>query len=346
MTIGWGIISTGNYPDTSIAPAINQAKDAELISVYSRDQGRGEAFAQKHGAKTAYTSVEELLGDSRVDAVYVASPNHLHAPHTELAANAGKHVLVEKPLALDVAEGLEMVRNCRARRVKLGIGFQLRHHPGHMEASRLVKEGALGTVALAQAQLGSGVRGEVRPAPRTGLREWWEHPDMIGGALTMIGQGVHCVDDLHFILGQHVVEIAAITDGQTPEQPLENLATMCLKFSGGTIGTVCCGRRMPEFQNDVTIYGSDGKIVLADAAPPRLQGELRVSSETVNSTVAYQPDAVVLVTRQIEDFNRAIQEDRDPAASGIDGLKVVQVTVGMVESASTGRTVKLEPLPV
>ena len=169
---------------------------------------------------------------------------------------------------------------------------------------------------------------------------------MIGGALSMIGMGVHCVDDLHFILGQHVVEIAAITDGQTPEQPLENLATMCLKFSGGTIGAVCCGRRMPEFQNDVTIYGSDGKIVLADAAPPRLQGELRVSSETVNTTVAYQPDSLVLVTRQIEDFNRAIQEDRDPAASGIDGLRVVQVTVGMVESASTGRTVKLEPLPM
>ena len=63
LTIGWGIIGTGNYPNTSIAPAINQAKDAGLIAVYSRDQGRGEAFAQKHGAKTAYTSVEELLGD-------------------------------------------------------------------------------------------------------------------------------------------------------------------------------------------------------------------------------------------------------------------------------------------
>ena len=346
MTIGWGIIGTGNYPDTSIAPAINQARDSGLIAVYSRDQGRGESFAKKHGAKTAYTSVEDLLNDSRVDAVYVASPNHLHAFHTELAANAGKHVLVEKPLAVNSDEGLKMVQTCQARGVKLGVGFQLRHHPGHIEASRLVAEGALGIVALAQAQLGRGTRGEVRPSPATGLREWWEHPEMIGGALTMIGMGVHCVDDLHFILGQHVVEIAAITDGQTPEQPLENLAAMCLKFSGGAIGTVCCGRRMPEFQNDVTIYGSDGKIVLADAAPPRLQGELRVSSETVNSTVVYQPDAVVLVTRQIEDFNRAILEDKDPAASGIDGLKVVQVTVGMVESASTGRTVKLEPLPV
>jgi len=65
--------------------------------------------------------------------------------------------------------------------VKLGVGFQLRHHPGHIEASLLVAEGALGTVALAQAQLGRGTRGEVRPSPATGLRQWWEHPEMIGG---------------------------------------------------------------------------------------------------------------------------------------------------------------------
>ena len=71
-----------------------------------------------------------------------------------------------------------------------------------------------------------------------------------------------------------------------------------------------------------------------------------MSSETVNTTVAYEPDPVVLVTWQIEDFNRAIAEERDPAASGVDGLKVVQVTMGMVESAKTGRTVKLEDLPV
>ena len=147
--------------------------------------------------------------------------------------------------------------------------------------------------------------------------------------------------DLQFILGQQVVEIAAITDGQTSERPLEDLATMCLRFDGGAIGMVCCGMRLPESQNDVAIYGSHGKVVLSDASWPRLQGELRVSSETVNTTVAYEPDFVALVTRNIEDFQRAIVEDRDPAASGVDGLKLVQVTEGMVESAKTGRMVKL-----
>ena len=160
----------------------------------------------------------------------------------------------------------------------------------------------------------------------------------------MLTIGVHAIDGLQFLLGQQVMEIAAITDGQTSEQPLENLAAMCLRFDGGTIGTLICGTRLPEFQNDVAIHGSDGKVMLTDASWPRLQGELRVSSETVNTTVTYEPDFVYLVTRNIEDFQRAIAEDRDPAASGMHGLKLVQLTVGMVESAKTGRTVKLEPL--
>ena len=125
---------------------------------------------------------------------------------------------------------------------------------------------------------------------------------------------------------------------------MENLASMCLRFDGGAIGTMICGMRLPEFQNDVAIHGSDGKVMLINASWPRLQGELRVSSETLNKTVTYEPDFVYLVTKNIEDFQRAIAEDRDPAASGMHGLKLVQLTEGMVESAKTGRTVKLEVL--
>ena len=345
MSIGWAIISCGDYADSRGAPGINQAEGAELVAVYSRDLGRAEAFAEKHGAKTAYTSVEDVLSDPRIDAVYITSPNHLHAQYTKMAANAGKHVLVEKPLSLNVAEGVEVLRVCRDRGVKVGVGLHLRHHPGHIETRRLVAGGALGTVALAQSQIGQGERGNVHPEPRAGLRDWWTHPELVGGAFAMLTIGVHAIDDLQFLLGQQVVEIAAITDGQTSERPLEDLATMCLRFDGGTIGTMICGMRLPEFQNDVALYGSEGKIMLSDSSWPRLQGELRVSSETVNTTVAYEPDFVYLVKRNIEDFQQAIAEDREPAASGAHGLKLVQLTEGMDESAKTGRTVKVEPLP-
>src|SRR5713226_2657528 len=92
MTLGWAIITTGLHADVKIAPALNATPDAELVAVYSRDQGRAEAFAQKHGAKAAYSDLEALLRDARVEAVFIASPNALHASQTRAAARAGKHV--------------------------------------------------------------------------------------------------------------------------------------------------------------------------------------------------------------------------------------------------------------
>jgi 1,5-anhydro-D-fructose reductase (1,5-anhydro-D-mannitol-forming) len=353
MAIGWALVSTGRHADTCLAPAIGLAEDTYLVAVYSREQQHAEAFAAKHGAQVVYTSLEALLADSRVDVVCIASPNFLHAPYTTLAARAGKHVLVEKPMAVSVAEAWDMVQTCQAHGVKLGVGFHLRHHPGHQEARRLIQEGVLGTMTLVQAQMGSGRRGNVEMAPehliplRSGQRSaWWGTPAQIGRAYAMMAQGVHCVDLLHFLLGQHVVEVAAMTDGQTQEHPLERLATLCLRFNGGAIGTVCCGFKMPDAKNDATLYGSHGRIVLGNSLWITLQGSLEVVSDTVQTTMTYQQDTLALYTRQVEAFNQAIQQHEAPIASGLDGLRAVQVTEAMIESAARGRTVKLEPLSI
>jgi 1,5-anhydro-D-fructose reductase (1,5-anhydro-D-mannitol-forming) len=184
-------------------------------------------------------------------------------------------------------------------------------------------------------------------AMRSGERSaWWGRPERIGGAFAMMASGVHCVDLLCFLLSQHVVEVAALTDGQTPARPLERVATMCLRFSEGTIGTVCCGFKMPDAKNDATLYGSHGRIVLDHSLGITLRGALEVVSETVQTTVAYPEDQLALYTRQVEAFNHAIQHDEEPSASGRDGLHVVQVTMAMIESASTGRTVKIAPRAV
>ena len=168
-----------------------------------------EACAAKHGAKAAYSDLGAMLRDSRVDAVFIASPNALHVQHALQAAQAGKHVFSEKPMTTTLDDAVAMVRTCRARGVKLGVGYHLRQHPGVREARRLVAEGALGTVALAQGQWGFGVRGQDRPPPRTGLRQWWDDPDLMGHASTMMGTGVHVVDTLRFVLGQEITEVAA-----------------------------------------------------------------------------------------------------------------------------------------
>ncbi len=102
MAIGWGIVSTGRHPDQKIVPAMKLAEGNRVIAVCSRDRGRAEAFARKHGIPSAYDSLPELLKNPEVQAVFIASPNSLHAEHTKMVAKARKHVLVEKPMAVNV----------------------------------------------------------------------------------------------------------------------------------------------------------------------------------------------------------------------------------------------------
>ncbi len=283
MAIGWGIVSTGRHPDLKIVPAMKLAEGNKIVGVYSRDRKRAEAFGRKHGIPSAYDSLPELLKNPDIQAVFIASPNSLHAGHTKMAAEAGKHVLVEKPMAVNVGEALEMVRTCRRHGVKLGVGFHLRHHPGHLRARQLISEGILGNINLAQAQFFfPDQRGVVTLPRRPALSQWWEDPAMTGGAYSIMGMGVHALDLLQCLLAQPITEVAALTDGQTAEKPLEEIAAVALRFRGGAMGTMCCGRRVPDTRNDALIYGTKGRVWLKDTLYEPLRGKLEVTSDAMN----------------------------------------------------------------
>ena len=246
MALGWAIIGAGMHPHQKLAPAIGLTPDAELIAVLSRDQGRADAFAETHGAKAGYSNIDDLLADSRIDAVFVASPNASHVGHTVQTAKAGKHVLSEKPMATSVDDALTMVQVCQASGVKLGLGFALRFHPAHLLARDLVSKGKLGRVRLLQGHWGRGERGEPEHKPRSGLRGWWEDPEAMGGGSVIMGLGVHVFDLVRFVMDQEILEVTAMTDGQTDGQPLEHIASMSLRLDDGTIANVSCGRMLPE----------------------------------------------------------------------------------------------------
>ena len=346
MSLGWAIISTGRHPEIKIAPAIAAAANGDLVAVYSRDMGRAQAFAEIHGAQAAYDDLDSLLGDSRVDAAFISSPNSFHARHGIAAAKAGKHLMVEKPMTTTLEDALDLVRACEENGVKLGVGFELRHHPGHILVREQISGGALGKINLANAQWGFGVRGEDTPAPRTGLREWWGQPDLIGGAAAMMGTGVHAVDLLRFLLGQEVVEVSAITDGQTEFSPLETMAAATLRFDGGTLATVCCGRSLPDSLNDFTLYGTHGRASGRATLWEAQQGRVSIDSDKLNQTETYPSRFLGNFISQMEEFAQAVEQDENPAATGIDGLRVVEITLAMIRSAREGRTVKVSSVGV
>ena len=340
MAIGWGIVSTGRHPDAKMAPAINEAGDASLTAVMSRDRGRAEAFAQKHGAASAYDDLDALLRDPAVDVVYIASPNALHAEQTVRAAEAGKHVLVEKPMALSVDDAQRMIDACAAAGVRLGVGFHLRAHEGHQRLRSLVAGGAVGRVAFAQANWCRGVRGQEAPPPRTGLQAWWDDPSLIGAGAFM-ATGVHCADLLRYVLDDDVAEVSAMSDA-TPERPLEELVTLSLRFKSGAIATVLTGRRTPDYEsNDVTVYGTLGRAGLRGSVEMDQGGALAVRTDAVTQDKAYAQHPFALYTKQVEAFDAAVEGNGEPLATGLDGLRVVEITLAMVESARTGSRVAL-----
>ena len=337
MPLGWAIAGIGSHADLKIAPAIARAQDSRLVAVYSRDQGRADAFAEKHGADAGYSSLDAMLADPRVEAVFVASPNYLHAPQTIQAAAAGKHVLAEKPMSNSVSDAAAMIDACRDHGVTLGLGFELRFHPAHLWARELIDAGAIGRIRLAHGQWGRGNRGEPEHLPRVGLREWWETPELIGEASVLVGLGVHVFDLMRFLLREEVVEVIAMTDGQTENQPLEHIATIALRMTSGTIAQVMCGRMLPDTQNDLALYGSDGRIATKETIWEARLGRAEVVSAALNRSESYDYDYLANFVAELEDFHDALERDRPPSATGEDGLKAARITAAAIESAKTGK---------
>src|SRR6202171_5873745 len=148
--LGWGLIGCGDIAQKRVAPAIRDSTTSELIAVNRAQSELAADFAKQFGARRWYLDWKKLLGDEEVDAVYVATPVHLHAEQTIAAAEAGKHVLCEKPMAMNVRECDRMIAACRRRNVKLGVPYYRHFYPVVDRIKAIVKSGEIGTPVLAQ----------------------------------------------------------------------------------------------------------------------------------------------------------------------------------------------------
>jgi 1,5-anhydro-D-fructose reductase (1,5-anhydro-D-mannitol-forming) len=329
VTVGWGIVSTAGIADESIAPAIAALEGAELVGVTSRDEGRANDFAERHGARLATTSLDELLADPGIEIVYVATPNAVHPAEVTAAAAVGKHVLCEKPLATSVEEAEAAVEACRAAGVKLGVNFQTRHYPPCVEIHDLVREGAIGEPLVVDCTIEPG---------RIPLRGWRTDP-ALAGLGTMNNLGVHAYDLVRWVLGSEVIEATALLDvGRRDE--LETIALALLRFENGALAYVLAAQGVPHFRADIAVYGSEGRIVGRSVTRPDKEGELTVvrgEEETVSPT-----STVGGFERAVAAFQRAVLADEEPSASGLDALRSVELTDALARSAREGRTIELQ----
>ena len=340
MSVRWAYIGAGRHAQLWIAPAMERAANATPIGVWSRQTQTAETLASRHGLPRVYRSLDELLADPDVTAVFVSTPNNLHAAHCIAALRAGKHVLCEKPMAVEVGPALEMNRAAREAHRLLGVGFHLRHHQLLAEARQRVATGETGEIQYATAQFNL----TSSPPPRLDIPHapWKRDPAQIGGASALPGMGVHVLDLLRFLVGQEISAVSACAVGMGPNQPLESFAQVLIDFDGGAQGHLAYGGRFPLSRNDVVLYGSQGRVVAENVVDVATGGTLHLTvpvGRTGWRTESMSPELTDHYQREIEDFGRAIEEGVPFHADGLDGLRSVEGAAAIIESQRTGRRI-------
>jgi len=342
--VRWGVIGSGGIARRRTIPeGISRASNGELSAVFDSNPQVNADVARQFRATPA-PSLDELL-TGEIDAVYVATPAYLHHEHVEACAKAGKHVLCEKPLGMTVDEAEEMIELCGWMKVKLGCAFMMRFAGQHQEALKLIRQGRLGRPVYARAQLSCWY------PPLEGA---WRQDPTTGGGGSLIDMGGHCIDLLEMFFG-NVVKVSCFTNSTVHDYESEDSAVATLFFENGALGTVDTFFCIPDAgsRNVLELYGSKGSILAQGTIGQAPAGQMVASLEddslaydaqqarTGGQDIVIAPEPVNTYQAEIEEFSRAILEDRASLIGGDLGLRSQKILTACYESARTGKTVEV-----
>ncbi len=311
----WGILGVAKINDR-LLPGFAAAADTQLLAIASRDAAKAKAAAAKAGIPKAYAGYEALLADSEIEAVYIPLPNALHAEWTKKAADAGKHVLCEKPLAPTAAEAAEVVAHCRAKGVRLMDGFMWPHHPRTAQIRQLIDAGEIGEVRHVSGTYTFTLAADV---PNVRFRA-----DLAGGSLLDVG--CYPVYGIRWVFGAEPLSVhatATMRDGVDVEM------SGVLDFSDGRRGMFDCGFNSPVRQW-LEISGTAGVIRVHEMWVPNRTADFDIDrdGQKLETVVVDGPDQIVCM---LQDFAEAVRAGRDPEPD--EAVKTLRVLDALAKSA-------------
>ncbi len=322
--VRWGVLSTANI-NRKVVPATSAADRCEVVAIGSRDRSRAEAAASEFGIARAYGSYEELLSDPDVDAVYIPLPNHLHAEWTIAAARAGKHVLCEKPLAMNAEEAERMVEACASEGVRLMEAFMYRLHPSWEAVRELVSSGRIGDLRSVQSWFSY-----FNDDP-TNIRNITEAG---GGALYDIGCYTVNLSRMLFEAEPSTVHASMTFD---EAMGVDVLTSAILEFDRG-VATFTVSTRA-ETDQRVHVYGTSGRISVGIPfnIPPDRPTEVFLTSggdppvDPATETITFEPADPYTV--QAERFAHAVLDDGPLPISTEDAIGNMRVIDAIFRAA-------------
>ena len=313
MVVRWGLIGAGDIVRKRVAGALREARGSALVAVSRAQADLLEPFAREVGALRWHPHWRALVADAGIDAVYVATPVNLHAEQTIAAAEAGKHVLCEKPMAMDAAECDRMIAACRASRVLLGIAYYRRFYPAVTRIKALLDAGAIGTPVFAQTTAFE----PFDPQPG-GPRYWLVQRSRSGGG-PMADFGCHRLEVLMHLLGP-VVHVSSEVAQAALQREVEDTAVALLHFARGATAVVAASNAAADRQDTLDLFGTRGSIRVASLN----EGTIAVRADGVER-IETHPSASNVHVPLVEDFLDAIRTARAPSVDGDAGRAVARI---------------------
>lgn len=332
-SLGWGLIGASTIAREWMIPAINAQPDSHVAAVMSSNKERGRQYAKANGIPQAYDSVDALLADPRVKVVYISTTNERHKEETLQSLQAGKHVLCEKPLALNLEDAKSMVEAARKAGLVMGTNHHLRNAITHRTLRRMIAEGAIGKALAARV-----FHAVYLPDHLQG----WRIKDPSTGAGVILDITVHDTDTLRFILDDEVEEVTALSAQQgLGSGSIEDAVMGVMRFKKGTLAQFHDAFTIGHTSTGIEIHGTEASLLARDVMTQSPIGRiyLRKNNKYEELNLGLHND---LYARSVRNFNLAIKGEGVPSATGEDGIRSLAVGLAVLESTKSGRKVQVQ----
>ncbi len=318
-TVRFGVLGCGMIAGFHAA-AIAQIENAVLVGVADAHPDRAKAFAAEHNV-IAYADYESMLADDTLDAVCICTPNGYHAANALQALNAGKHVVLEKPMAITVADADRIIDACERTKKQVTVISQLRFSEDVKRVKELVADGAFGKLAFCNLSM------KYWRDPAYYANGGWKGTKQLDGGGALMNQGVHGVDLLLYIAGDATV-VSAKTQTVFHNIDVEDTAIALLEFENGCYGTLEASTcAYPGFERKIEIYGSEGCAILCENRLEKLivHGQTVIDRSVTVNGAASDPSAMSCEQHrlQLENFVGAINGEQDQLITACEGKKAV-----------------------
>jgi predicted dehydrogenase len=327
MSLKLCVVGCGNFARIFSGEMQSIAGEVDL-SFASRDAQRASEYADNFNGKASFGSYEAAAADPDVEAMYLCTPHHLHREHVALAAAAGKHILVEKPIARTMEEARAIIETAQRARVTLMVAQNYRFMAVVRRAKELIDSGALGELRLIQLQGESGFR----PSQWRAIRE------LNGGGLFIDG-GIHKIDILLYLAGRPRDVYATALPQVLDETEGEDGLVVVTHSKTGAVGLIN--------HSWAKVHGSEPNWVSVSGSKARISFDLAGTQLTIDDgleerTLEATGDRHGIIT-MVQEFRNSIREGREPETSGAVGMEDLEITLKAYESTESGQPVLLDP---